>query len=131
VDWVAGPEEEAAEAEAERHCDGCAAAGGNDGGGHWQVCFDDDTDCQAEKIWLATGSRMDGDTDPLLQSVLRAHPVELHRGFPEIVSRPFSSWSRPMLTEIDLCHAWSCHEILRGNTARQGPTLRWAEGVPL
>jgi hypothetical protein len=37
------------------------------------------------------------------------------------VSRPLSSWNRPPLTEVYLCHACSCQEILRVNTARQGP----------
>jgi hypothetical protein len=36
------------------------------------------------------------------------------------VSRPFPSWNRSMLTEIYLCHACSCQEILRTETAGQG-----------
>jgi hypothetical protein len=36
------------------------------------------------------------------------------------VSRPFSSWNRSILTEIYLCHACSCQEILRTETAGQG-----------
>jgi hypothetical protein len=35
------------------------------------------------------------------------------------VSRPFSSWNRPTLTEIYLCNACSCQEILRVKTAGQ------------
>jgi hypothetical protein len=35
------------------------------------------------------------------------------------VSRLFPSWHRSMLTEIYLCHACSCHEILRRDTAGQ------------
>eukprot|EP01047_Picozoa_sp_COSAG01_P026040 COSAG01_NODE_1664_length_9573_cov_31.637429_8_plen_101_part_00 len=31
------------------------------------------------------------------------------------MSRPFPSWNRPILTEIYLCHACSCHEIEDGN----------------
>eukprot|EP01047_Picozoa_sp_COSAG01_P034645 COSAG01_NODE_2611_length_7384_cov_7.141386_6_plen_349_part_00 len=31
------------------------------------------------------------------------------------VSRPFPSWDRPILTEIYLCHAWSCQEIEDGD----------------
>jgi len=54
------------------------------GGGYWEVCFDDDTDCHCEKIWLATGSRMDADSDPLLQQLLAQHPIPLHRGFPDV-----------------------------------------------
>jgi hypothetical protein len=36
-----------------------------------------------------------------------------------LVSRPFPSWNRSMLTEICLCHACSCPEILRTETAGQ------------
>jgi galactose mutarotase-like enzyme len=35
------------------------------------------------------------------------------------VSRPFPSWNRSMLTEICLCHACSCPEILRTETGGQ------------
>eukprot|EP01047_Picozoa_sp_COSAG01_P026345 COSAG01_NODE_1694_length_9467_cov_4.976196_10_plen_339_part_00 len=38
---------------------------------------------------------------------------------PGIVSRPFPSWNRSILTEIYLCHACSCQEILRAETAGQ------------
>eukprot|EP01047_Picozoa_sp_COSAG01_P127117 COSAG01_NODE_56349_length_319_cov_0.609091_1_plen_89_part_10 len=36
-----------------------------------------------------------------------------------VVSRPFPSWHRSMLTEIYLCHAGSGHEISRTETAGQ------------
>ena len=36
------------------------------------------------------------------------------------VSRPFPSWNRSILTEIYLCHACSCQEILRTETAGTG-----------
>eukprot|EP01047_Picozoa_sp_COSAG01_P067658 COSAG01_NODE_9600_length_2394_cov_2.019608_2_plen_380_part_00 len=36
------------------------------------------------------------------------------------VSQPFPSWNRFILTEISLCHACSCQEILRTETAGQG-----------
>jgi hypothetical protein len=35
------------------------------------------------------------------------------------VSRPFPSWNRSILTEIYLCHACYCQEILRTETAGQ------------
>jgi hypothetical protein len=38
------------------------------------------------------------------------------------VSRPFPSWNRSILTEIYLCHACSCQEILRTETGGQGPS---------
>jgi hypothetical protein len=37
------------------------------------------------------------------------------------VSRAFASWNRSILTEISLCHACSCHQILRAETAGQKP----------
>jgi hypothetical protein len=40
------------------------------------------------------------------------------------VSRPFPSWNRSILTEIYLCHACSCHEILRTATAGQDAAER-------
>jgi hypothetical protein len=40
------------------------------------------------------------------------------------VSRPFPSWNRSILTEIYLCHACSCQEILRTETAGQGTPNR-------
>jgi hypothetical protein len=44
------------------------------------------------------------------------------------VSRPFSSWNRSILTEIYLCHACSCQEILRTETAGQAPLPKgWGE----
>eukprot|EP01047_Picozoa_sp_COSAG01_P071610 COSAG01_NODE_11162_length_1992_cov_1.972002_2_plen_100_part_00 len=36
-----------------------------------------------------------------------------------VVSRPFPSWDRSILTEIYLCHACSCQEIFRTETAGQ------------
>eukprot|EP01047_Picozoa_sp_COSAG01_P067949 COSAG01_NODE_9708_length_2364_cov_3.562914_2_plen_195_part_00 len=40
------------------------------------------------------------------------------------VSRPFPSWIRFILAEIYLCHACSCQEILRTETAGQGDLER-------
>lgn len=54
--------------------------------GYWEICFDDDTDCRADKIWLAMGSRADADSDPLLQQLLAAHPIYLHHGLPDVGS---------------------------------------------
>jgi hypothetical protein len=36
-----------------------------------------------------------------------------------LVSRPFPSWNRFILTEIYLCHACSCQELLRTESAGQ------------
>jgi hypothetical protein len=47
---------------------------------------------------------------------------------PGAVSRPFPSWNRSISTEIYLCHACSCQEILRTETAGQrGTTSSGAE----
>jgi hypothetical protein len=40
-------------------------------------------------------------------------------GLLRAVSRPFPSWNRSILTDIYLCHACSCQEILRMETAGQ------------
>jgi hypothetical protein len=47
------------------------------------------------------------------------------------VSRPFPSWDRSILTEIYLCHACSCQEMLRTDTAgqEQPPLQPSAEGA--
>jgi hypothetical protein len=42
------------------------------------------------------------------------------------VSRPFPSWNRSILTEIYLCHACSCQEIVRTETAGQAS---WPHGL--
>jgi hypothetical protein len=42
---------------------------------------------------------------------------------PMVVSRPFPSWNRSILTEIYLCHACSRQEILRTETAGQDAVL--------
>jgi hypothetical protein len=54
-----------------------------------------------------------------------AHPIDA-------VSRPFPSWDRSTLAEIYLCHACSCHELLRAETAGQVLAgLRTSRGVSL
>jgi tRNA wybutosine-synthesizing protein 1 len=44
----------------------------------------------------------------------------IKRGRPTfVVSRPFPSWNRSILAEIYLCHACSCREVPRTETAGQ------------
>ena len=56
--------------------------------GYWQVCCNNPTlqDCiqtqQIDRIWLATGSRLDGEQHPLLQDVAAQHAVEWVGGLP-------------------------------------------------
>jgi hypothetical protein len=47
-------------------------------------------------------------------------------GASSTVSRPFPSWDRSILTEITLCHACSCRELLRTETAGQSRWGPWA-----
>jgi hypothetical protein len=49
-----------------------------------------------------------------LQQQLREDEAEQARRKRNFVSRPFPSWDRSILTEIYLCHASCCQEILRG-----------------
>eukprot|EP01047_Picozoa_sp_COSAG01_P062607 COSAG01_NODE_7985_length_2965_cov_1.040823_5_plen_177_part_00 len=44
----------------------------------------------------------------------------------QLVSRPFPFWNRSISAEIYLCHACSCHKILRGATAGQATRHREA-----
>jgi hypothetical protein len=53
-----------------------------------------------------------------LEPELESDAAIIDAGYP--VSRPFPSWNRSILTEIYLCHACSCQEILRAKTAGQG-----------
>jgi hypothetical protein len=45
------------------------------------------------------------------------------------VSRPFPSWNWYISTEIYLCHACSCQEILRTETAGQGKRIHGASNI--
>eukprot|EP01047_Picozoa_sp_COSAG01_P057470 COSAG01_NODE_6645_length_3566_cov_2.581194_3_plen_143_part_00 len=49
---------------------------------------------------------------------------------PEAVRRAFPSMMRSILTEIYPCHACSCHEILRVETAQEPGSGGTASGVP-
>jgi hypothetical protein len=48
---------------------------------------------------------------------------------PQGVSRPFPSWNWYISTEIYLCHACSCQEILRTETAGQGKRIHGASNI--
>jgi hypothetical protein len=65
--------------------------------------------------------RLCGASSFVIGYLLAAYLFETLR--PPSVSRPFSSWNRPILTEIYLCHACSCQEILRVKTAGQDLAL--------
>ena len=58
---------------------------------------------------------------------------ELGKSMFFVVSGPFPSFARPIWTEIPLCHACSCQEILRAGTARQesGRAEAYVDGAPM
>eukprot|EP01047_Picozoa_sp_COSAG01_P088780 COSAG01_NODE_21056_length_920_cov_1.985384_1_plen_289_part_10 len=75
--------------------------------------------CQAIEGGNARGTgagRGAADRQPRLRPAPRQHEAGLGV---LLVSRPFSSWSRSILTEVYLCHACSYQEILRAKTAGQ------------
>jgi hypothetical protein len=60
-------------------------------------------------------------TSQVMQSADAGSQI-LHGGCrSSVVSAPLPSFARAVLTEISLCHACSCQEISRAETARQGP----------
>eukprot|EP01047_Picozoa_sp_COSAG01_P012766 COSAG01_NODE_583_length_15194_cov_5.640808_5_plen_365_part_00 len=60
----------------------------------------------------------------------RGGAADHRRGALDGVSRPFPSWNRSIVTKIYLCHACSCQEILRTETAGQGRGAPAATGQP-
>ena len=68
-----------------------------------------------------------------MEEAERLDELEAERGLTgvEAVSRPFPSWNRSISTEIYLCHACSCQEILRVETAGQGGGAPPLGGRPL
>ena len=55
---------------------GDCTVGGDGGGGHFEICLDDDTGLRVERIWLATGS-LSGVEDDL---AVRTSPRQASRG---------------------------------------------------
>jgi hypothetical protein len=84
------------ESQPRRRCFSSNTQDGNGAGGSRQV-----------QHWVEEAERLD--------------ELEAERGLTgvEAVSRPFPSWNRSISTEIYLCHACSCQEILRTETAGQ------------
>jgi hypothetical protein len=71
----------------------------------------------AKKKVVATGAEIDSKYGlTLLAESARVQAMEA-AGY--LVSAPFPSFARPVLTAIFLCHACFCQEILRAKTARQ------------
>jgi|EP01049_Picozoa_sp_SAG25_P011007 hypothetical protein len=85
-------------------------------------------DCSCQEILRTETAGQVGETLENKKLLDVAIPKGLWRSLKEAgvlrgdVSRPFPSWNRSILTEISLCHACSCQEILRTETAGQAPT---------
>lgn len=50
--------------------------------GEWQVVCNDGTSYTCDRIWLATGTKVDVTTEPLFDKLLIAHPVPIVKGLP-------------------------------------------------
>jgi hypothetical protein len=77
----------------------------------------------ASLLELAKFTLCDGDHGETPTIPYKLHQASKHAAETGC-SRPFPSWKRPILTEIYLCHACSCQEILRTETAGQEPLPR-------
>jgi hypothetical protein len=95
-----------------------------------------DTHKKAAVMLIQAQAAADGDTADYDASAVRRERPEcqrhtlmgqcctLYERLQAVVSRPFPSWNRSILTEIYLCNACSCQEILRTETAGQLPYLQ-------
>lgn len=50
--------------------------------GEWQIVCNDGTNYTCDRIWLATGTKVDVTMDPLLAQVLISHPIPIVNGLP-------------------------------------------------
>jgi len=85
-------------------------------GQNWQVCCDDGTSHQFERIWIATGNQLDATTEPLLSEVQSVHPVTIVNGLPVLDS--YLRWA-------------GCELFVMGGLAalQVGPTARNLSGA--
>ncbi len=51
-------------------------------GSRWQVRCDDGTEHECDRIWLATGTKLDITADPLLTEILDTYPIPVVKGLP-------------------------------------------------
>lgn len=51
-------------------------------GNGWQIRCDDGTEHQCQRIWLATGTKLDITSEPLLAEILDTFPIAVVRGLP-------------------------------------------------
>jgi len=51
-------------------------------GNNWQVCCDDGTEYECDRVWLATGTKLDVTADPLVSAILDNFPIPVVKGLP-------------------------------------------------
>ncbi|MGV0026899.1 FAD/NAD(P)-binding protein [Phormidesmis priestleyi] len=85
-------------------------------GDAWKVVCENGMVQAYDRIWLATGTKLDITADPLFADVLKAHPVQITNGLPV----------------LDPCLRWSgCELFVMGGLAalQVGPTARNLSGA--
>ncbi|MTJ53859.1 lysine N(6)-hydroxylase/L-ornithine N(5)-oxygenase family protein [Anabaena sp. UHCC 0253] len=83
---------------------------------HWQVECSDGNFYECDYIWLATGTKFDVTTEPLLQDILAAYPIQIVNGLPVLDS--YLRWT-------------GCELFIMGGLAalQVGPTARNLSGA--
>ncbi|NES76190.1 MULTISPECIES: FAD/NAD(P)-binding protein [Okeania] len=69
----------------------CQVVGAEFVGDRWQVKCDDGMMWEGDRIWLATGTKLDVTQQPILKEVLHTHPVKIVNGLP--VLDEYLCWS--------------------------------------
>jgi cation diffusion facilitator CzcD-associated flavoprotein CzcO len=85
-------------------------------GNAWQICCDDGTEYECDRIWLATGTKLDVTAEPLLTEILDTYPIPVIKGLPV----------------LDTHLRWSgCEVFLMGGLAglQVGPVARNLSGA--
>ena len=52
--------------------------------GTWKVAMTDGSVAEYDRIWLATGMKVDFAHEPMLEDVLKAYPIDVFNGIPEL-----------------------------------------------
>ena len=69
----------------------CQIVGADFVGDRWQLKCDDGMMWEGDRIWLATGTKLDVTQQPILKEVLHTHPLEIVNGLP--VLDEYLRWS--------------------------------------
>ncbi|PPS46097.1 FAD/NAD(P)-binding protein [Chroococcidiopsis sp. TS-821] len=48
----------------------------------WQICCDDSSQHECDRIWLATGTKVDITAEPLLAEIIERYPIPIAKGLP-------------------------------------------------